>query len=64
MLPPTPTDSPTQKVAGLGLPKEIKRAVTPELVPDRMGDRLPVTPEMRAVTPDLVLDRMMDRIDV
>ena len=38
------------------------RPDAPELVPDRMSDRLPRTPEMRAVTPELVPDRMVDRL--
>lgn len=75
-LPPTPAGSPDQKVrtwtgngdaAGDG--SGIERALTPELVPDRMADRLVGTPEIERelhlgglVAGDVSLQRMGERI--
>lgn len=82
LLPPTPTASPhgsdtadrTDIATGLGAEdigagnRGILRSVTPELVPDRMADRLPVTPlqekGLNGLVPgELPIQRMGTRVD-
>ncbi|GAB7348862.1 hypothetical protein MBLNU459_g7564t2 [Dothideomycetes sp. NU459] len=70
LLPPTPEDTPvrTKFATGAAGQAPILRPITPELVPDRMGDRIPVTPKAAGkgldglVVDELPLSRMGQRV--